>query len=195
MTERRYSRADFFRVGAAGGADAVSRMLSGLFGVTSRPKRSAPLRPPGALKESEFLAACTGCNDCIVACPHSVIRKAGPEVGEKIAGTPVIIPEDNPCVFCQDLPCIAACQEGALLQPEGRVAIGVAVVDVESCYQVKGAPCDYCSSYCPEKKAGAIKAGAHGEAPVVNAEACTGCGTCAQLCPAMPKAIRILPLT
>jgi ferredoxin-type protein NapG len=91
------------------------------------------------------LKACTGCNDCLLACPHQVIRKAGPELG-KGAGTPVIVPEDNPCLLCEDLPCIAACEEGALVPPpEGeRASLGLAVVDANACVQLRGEFCDDC---------------------------------------------------
>ena len=34
-------------------------------------------RPPGALPERDFLQACTGCADCLSACPHSAIRRLG----------------------------------------------------------------------------------------------------------------------
>jgi ferredoxin-type protein NapG len=198
--EQQYTRAEFFRAGASGGADAITRMFRGLFSVRpeapARPKPAAPLRPPGALLGAEFLAACTGCNDCIVACPHSVIRKAGPEVGETFAGKPVIVPEDNPCRLCDDLPCITACQEGALVPPaEGeRITLGVAVVDASRCVQLQGEFCDDCSTYCPEKKARAIVSHGFGELPTVNAEACTGCGECVMVCKPTGAAIKIVPL-
>ena len=37
------------------------------------------LRPPGALPEMAFLAACTRCGDCGKACPVLAIVKAPPE--------------------------------------------------------------------------------------------------------------------
>ena len=78
------------------------------------------LRPPGAVHEAEFLGLCTAGNDCIIACPKQAIRKAGDEFGEQQAGKPMILPETNPCWLCKDLPCITACETGALRPGESR---------------------------------------------------------------------------
>ncbi len=71
------------------------------------------LRPPGALAEHEFLDACTRCGDCIEACEPGAIRIA-PERMRAAAGTPMIDASESPCMLCEDLPCIAACETGAL---------------------------------------------------------------------------------
>lgn len=145
--------------------------------------RPLPLRPPGAVPEADFLARCTRCDACISACPHWVIRKAGPELGTRLAGTPVIVPLDNPCLMCADFPCAAACESGALERPTGRARIGLAVIDRERCFSARGQPCDYCSVHCPVRPR-AIERVERGTAPFVDPGRCTGCGACAQLCPA-----------
>jgi formate hydrogenlyase subunit 6/NADH:ubiquinone oxidoreductase subunit I len=61
------------------------------------------LRPPGALKPDEdFVAACTGCGDCIPVCPTSSIFTVEHEDGRQI---PVIAPSTKACYLCTDLPC------------------------------------------------------------------------------------------
>jgi len=166
-----YSRKSLFRAG-----------LSALLGPRETLAPPAPrwLRPPGALAERAFLRACTRCDDCLRACPHLVIRKAGPETGAA-AGTPVVIPHENPCLMCADLPCIESCGAGALV-PGGRPGIGLATVAAAHCYMAAGQPCDYCAVECPEKPL-AI-AVSPGEPARVDTERCTGCGKCAQICPA-----------
>ena len=72
------------------------------------------LRPPGALPEPEFLAACTRCDDCVAACPHMAIRKAGGEFGEALRGTPIILPRLAACRLCRHWKCIDACLPQAL---------------------------------------------------------------------------------
>jgi ferredoxin len=65
------------------------------------------LWPPGALEPSDaFLAACTGCGDCIEACPADALFTI-----ERADGTPlpVIDPVRQPCLLCDDIPCIPAC--------------------------------------------------------------------------------------
>lgn len=142
------------------------------------------VRPPGAIPEKNFLQKCTHCDDCIKACPHWVIRKAGHELGKNVFGTPIIIPEENPCLMCEDMPCIQSCKTGALLPiPIGTLPqIGTAIVEEEKCYQAQGQPCDYCMKHCPEKPK-AIDATQIGVTPSVIAQNCTGCGKCAQICP------------
>ena len=34
---------------------------------------AVPLRPPGALGEADFLAACTRCGQCVAACPFDTL--------------------------------------------------------------------------------------------------------------------------
>lgn len=188
------SRKDFFRYAfarlAGGVADAIGPATTATTTVKPAPVASARsiCRPPGALTESEFLARCTRCDDCLKACPHWVIRKAGAELGERVAGTPMLMPRDNPCLFCDGLPCIAACTTGALAAPVGVAKIGVARVQVDACYMTKSQPCDYCQKICPERPR-AIRVSVPGQPAVVDAASCTGCGHCAQLCPA--NAIRI----
>ncbi len=67
-------------------------------------------RPPGAApSETEFRALCTGCDACMVACPVNVIM-----VEDMESRYPLIFPEKDPCIACEDTPCITACETGAL---------------------------------------------------------------------------------
>lgn len=158
-----------------------------------RPARRSVVRPPGAVEEARFLELCTRCDDCIRACPELVIRKAGRELGAGWEGTPVVIPAENPCVLCDGLPCVAACAPRALRPPAfGRGRLGLAVVDAERCYMGRGQPCDYCVKACPTVPK-AIAVGERGRAAVVRPDVCTGCGECAQLCPANALVIEALP--
>ena len=147
------------------------------------------LRPPGALAEEEFLAKCTRCTDCLLACPHNAIRRLGEEM-RGAGATPVIVPEESPCKLCPDLPCAAACQTGALrLVDLCEVKMGKARINYQACYQAAGQPCDYCITACP-LKADAISADERG-VPKVKDGGCVGCGICAYYCPA--DAIKVTP--
>ncbi len=102
------------------------------------------LRPPGALEGKAFLTACTQCTDCQTACPYDSIRRLGPEFGPN-AGTPAIIPDESPCYLCEDMPCIAACEPGALLPIERRdVVMGVAILEKDKCYIAQGQSMSHC---------------------------------------------------
>lgn len=189
------SRRDFFSAmfkelaGAAGNVAATFTDKVGLLedGGAKRPAAPAKpfVRPPGAVAEDRFLQLCTKCDDCVKACPEWVVRKTGPEFGERLEGYPMLLPAQNPCVFCTGLPCITACKTGALVAPApgAPVRIGLAVVDNARCYMGQGQPCDYCVKDCPVKPK-AISVTARGLSAGVNADLCTGCGECAQICPA-----------
>jgi len=148
------------------------------------------LRPPGARPEPQFLAVCTQCTDCQEACPYDSIRRLGPEFGS-ISGTPAIIASESPCYLCEDTPCIAACEPGALLPvARSEVRMGTAVLDADRCYLSRKQPCDYCVVRCPIGKT-AIRFGDDGMPRVFEGH-CTGCGVCAYLCPG--DALRIEPM-
>src|SRR6478735_6976891 len=77
------------------------------------------VRPPGALPEMAFLAACTRCGACSDACPPRAIRVAPSSEGFA-AGTPHLEVELQPCIACADMPCATACPTGALTVPEKK---------------------------------------------------------------------------
>jgi ferredoxin-type protein NapG len=130
------------------------------------------LRPPGAIKESDFLSACIKCGLCAEACQNRktnidketgkaregtlIMAKGG---DSKLIGTPYFIPTEVPCFMCEDIPCVPVCPSGALdfasLANEkqeldiNKARMGLAVVHKESCIAFWGIQCDACYRACP----------------------------------------------
>ncbi|MFQ5719400.1 MAG: 4Fe-4S dicluster domain-containing protein [Acidobacteriota bacterium] len=148
------------------------------------------LRPPGALDEEAFVAACEHCGKCQTACPHDIILPLGPAYGQG-EGTPAVLPRGGPCRMCDDLPCALACPSGALRPiPLATVRMGTARLLPDRCWSVQGRPCDACIPECPPQ---AAALGWDGPRPEVIEENCTGCGLCVAICPAEPAALKIIP--
>jgi ferredoxin-type protein NapG len=167
------------------------------------------LRPPGALKENDFLKTCIKCGLCVEACPYNTLLLAKPG-SNKPLGTPYFTPRDIPCYMCPDIPCVPVCPTGALdessVSTNGKLDInvaemGLAIIDRETCIAYWGIQCDACYRACPIL-GNAItieyskndRTGKHAYlAPVVHADACTGCGLCEKACVTEKPAIFVLP--
>lgn len=167
------------------------------------------LRPPGALKEKDFLAACIKCGMCVEACPFHTLRLAAPG-DNKPLGTPYYIAREIPCYMCTDIPCVPVCPSGALditkVSTNGALDInkarmGLAVIDVKNCIAFWGIQCDACYRACPlldqaikleyEKNE---RTGKHAYLkPIVESDFCTGCGLCEKACVTEKPAIFVLP--
>ena len=93
----------------------------------ARRGKSFQHRPPHAVAESEFVAGCTKCDACIQACPPHAIYRA-PESEGQLAGFPIIDPESQPCLMCDDLPCVPACEVG-VLRLDAPIAMALAKID------------------------------------------------------------------
>lgn len=171
------------------------------------------LRPPGALDEFAFLTACTRCDKCIRACPENAIRKAGPNLGLALH-SPYLEPRNVPCFLCTALPCVTACEDGALVWPERTradgtvvegpkaVRMGTAKVKPGLCVtwdtlDREAHACRACVDRCPyPEEAIRIAAPREGEPvghPEVIADVCTGCGLCVFACPTAEPAILVEP--
>jgi len=130
------------------------------------------LRPPGAIKEEDFLVACIKCGLCAEACqnrdtnidketgkarPGTLLMAKGGD--HKLIGTPYFIPTEVPCYMCEDIPCVPVCPSGALDMPSllnekeeldiNKSRMGLAVVHKESCIAFWGIQCDACYRACP----------------------------------------------
>ncbi len=167
------------------------------------------LRPPGAIKEEDFLKTCIKCGLCVEACPYDTLLLAKPG-DHKPLGTPYFTPRDIPCYMCPDIPCVPVCPTGALdessVTTNGELDItvadmGLAVIDDNSCIAFWGIQCDACYRACPllgeaisvvyEKNE---RTGKHAFLkPIVHADVCTGCGLCEKACVTEKPAIFVLP--
>lgn len=183
----------------------------GLFGLglglmTRRAQALPPtaLRPPGALTEEDFSAACVRCGMCVRDCPYDILRLAKPE--ESLStGTPYFVARQAACEMCDDIPCVKACPTGALdhkLTDISQARMGLAVlVDHETCLNYLGLRCDICHRVCPLiDKAITLepqtneRTGRHSYfIPVVHSDHCTGCGKCEKVCPTEIASIKVLP--
>ncbi|HET7775767.1 MAG TPA: ferredoxin-type protein NapF [Azospira sp.] len=142
----------------------------------------APLRPPWALAEAEFLAACTGCGDCETVCPTGILTVAGPKL------PPTVDFRQGECTFCGQ--CASACRPRALMREDDREPWPYKAQAGMECLAQRQVECRSCGDFCPE---GALRfpPRAGGPAlPVLLLERCTGCGACLAPCPS--GAIHIL---
>lgn len=164
------------------------------------------LRPPGALPEADFLAACIRCGLCVRDCPYDTLSLAELGVDGPATGTPFFTARQVPCEMCEDVPCVAACPTGALdpsLTNIDDARMGTAVlVDQENCLNLLGLRCDVCYRVCPVideaitlELSHNVRSGHHAIfAPVVHADHCTGCGMCEKSCVLPEAAIKVLPV-
>lgn len=100
------------------------------------------LRPPGAIPEAEFLAACIKCGQCVQVCPVAAIKLADGEEGYGL-GAPYIDARTQACDFsCDAVQCVLACPTGALsheIAKKEEVHIGFArLARPEACLAVQG---------------------------------------------------------
>jgi ferredoxin-type protein NapG len=145
------------------------------------------LRPPGAIAEEAFLAACTRCDECIRACPHAAIVPAAARCRGAI-GTPVLNLPDAPCRMCADFPCIAACPTAAL-RADIPAGMGTARISPLDCLAHQNNPCSACVEQCLVPDAIIWE----NSRPTVRPDVCTGCGVCQHVCPAPRNAVIVLP--
>lgn len=176
----------------------------GVLGKQARTHPAETLRPPGALAEEKFLAACTRCGLCVRDCPYDTLHLADPGQGPAV-GTPFFVARRVPCEMCQDIPCVGACPTGALdktLTDIAKAKMGVAVlVGQESCLNYLGLRCDVCYRVCPLINQAITLERHHNERtgkhavfiPTVHSDKCTGCGKCEKSCVLEQAAIKVLP--
>lgn len=191
--------------GVAGSAGLLSLGV-GFYARQASALPATALRPPGALAEADFLAACVRCGLCVRDCPYDTLKLA--ELGDGVAtGTPYFNARSIPCEMCEDIPCVAACPTGALdrsLTEIENARMGLAVlIDQETCLNYLGLRCDVCYRVCPVIDKAITLEVIHNPRsdrhamflPTVHSEHCTGCGKCEKAC-VLPgeAAIKVLPI-
>ncbi len=172
-------------------ASGNQRQVEALSEAKSRPERERPIRPPGSVGQRYFIKHCTGCQLCVAACPHNVLRSFDRGLASL---QPTMSFEHGFCrITCVD--CSKVCPTGAILpiNPADRSLIqcGQASIDLEACIvNADGTQCTACSRICPTDAINLVqnpRGGMH-KIPVVDNEQCIGCGACEYVCPVRPLA-------
>lgn len=149
--------------------------------------KRTPIRPPWALPEVAFIAACTRCGACAPACPEQVIA-----IGS--GAYPQLDFSHDGCSFCAA--CVGVCTTGALRRDTDTQTPWANKVELTpGCLTLSGIVCRSCGEHCD---AGAIhfQLPRGGVAyPRIDAVACTGCGACIGVCPAQALTLRVSQLT
>jgi polyferredoxin len=161
--------------------------------------------PPGGL-ESDLLAKCVRCGDCMRACPTNAIQLAVYEAGLEGFGTPTLVMRTGFCDYACNV-CGQVCPTRAIpplsLDEKRQRVIGKAYIDKNRCIAwADHRDCIVCEEMCPlPEKAIVLQTSqvttAAGETvdvrlPEVLRAQCIGCGICEKRCPLTgDSAIRI----
>lgn len=151
-----------FVVALASGIAAVPMVRLG--GYTDQNWNPAVIRPPGALREADFLSRCIKCGQCMRACPTNIIQPAGLEAGLEGLWTPLLNFRVGTsgcqlnCIACSHVCPTAAIRPISLEEKLGRgvfaesgpIRLGCAFVDHGRCLPwAMDKPCIVCQETCP----------------------------------------------
>jgi len=135
------------------------------------------LRPPWAVKSVLFYERCTGCADCVDACPENILQR-DPD------GYPAVHFSQAGCTFCAE--CLETCETGALqgLRSDTDQAWRHTMQISERCLSIGGVVCRACGDHCEVRAIRFTQLTQGRLLPEINAATCTGCGQCIAACPA-----------
>ena len=135
-----------------------------LAGPTGPDADAGLIRPPGSQEETEFLARCTKCGQCMRVCPTNVLQPASLQAGLEGLWTPALNNRIGAsgcqlnCVACSQVCPTAAIRPISLDEKLGRgsfaakgpLRIGTAFIDRGRCLPwAMDRPCIVCQENCP----------------------------------------------
>ena len=155
--------------------------------LTGRRARPDFIAPPWAVAREDYIARCTGCGDCVSACPEGVIILRD--------GVAQMDFSNGGCDFCGD--CADACGDGAisrLLRETQGDRLPLHADMGSSCIAFNGITCRLCEEACEVRAIRFVTTVGFKSVPLVDDQACTGCGFCQAVCPVKAVDLRPVPV-
>jgi polyferredoxin len=194
LSRRKFVLASVAGLGGIGVLSAMAR---------DRNRAGNAIRPPGALKEDEFLDRCIRCQECVKICNSTggCLQPALTQKGLESLWTPISIPRLGYCEYNCNL-CGQVCPTGAIenldIEEKKNVKMGTAYFDKSRCIPwYSHNDCLVCEEHCPvpdkaikfdiqnvETFDGSVK---EVKFPYVVEDTCIGCGICENKCPVVGK--------
>jgi ferredoxin-type protein NapF len=142
----------------------------------------AAIRLPWALRAD----LCTGCGDCVGACPESIVT-----LDEKSRAIVDFRRGAGVCSFCGA--CAEACREPVFAAAAVRATTPPwtlrATIGAD-CLTQDGVMCQTCKDTCGDSAIRFVYAAGRIPEPSIDLDRCTGCGACVASCPAAAIEIR-----
>ena len=154
-------------------------VFTSLFGKRTETKKSVVcVRPPYQNEGYEFLDVCVTCQDtpCVNACEENIIALDAHQ-------TPCLDFTKGGCTFCEA--CARACPTEMLSLEAPSTLNATVSIDILTCMAWHNSLCNSCLDACQVRAIqflGLFR-------PQIDAQACTGCGWCINVCPT--QAMRI----
>ena len=166
--------------------NAVDKTTDGGFAEVSLPgvpERPAAVLPPGAVDRKDFNLKCVSCGLCIANCRGNCLTASA---SLSRFGQPEMDFRHGYCLVGCNYACGRVCPAGAieaLPHLERRnVHMGHAIWKKDLCIRTtEDVACTACVRKCPVKAIHIVKG-----FPVVDKDACIGCGACEHVCPSRP---------
>jgi ferredoxin-type protein NapF len=150
------------------------------------------IRPPGSLPEERFIAACTGCAECLKVCPNNALQSTFLEAGLAGLYTPRLVPRigycEEFCNFCGRV-CPTEAIQPITLEEKRLIQLGVAHINKTRCIAWDT---DKICLVCNEQCSYQAIIGDDKKRPIIKEEKCTGCGICENKCPVEGEAAIIV---
>jgi MauM/NapG family ferredoxin protein len=188
LPEGASSRPDLSRRGflysVAGGVGAGFAVQQSPF--TALQNKQQLIRPPGALPESDFLATCIRCGECMKSCLTNTLQPTFWESGLAGLWTPKLDLRfaacEQECTVCGKV-CPTQAIRSLSLEEKTHAKVGTAILKKEMCLVwAQDKLCLICDEICPYD-AIVFRTIDGYRRPFVIASRCNGCGYCEQRCP------------
>ena len=190
-------RRQLISTGVIGAGSAVISLtgLNSLYGKPGEGQVNTPglIRPPGAVKEMNFLSRCVRCGECMTACPTNTLQPIWLTAGFPAIFSPAVTPRRGYCdPQCHE--CGNVCPTNAIrfIEKSDRIwaKTGTARIFRQKClaWEFKKS-CMVCDEVCPYDAIEFLKE-KDNKVPVphVIENRCAGCGYCEHFCPVQNQA-------